>query len=151
MKKVWHKRKNQEILYCNRCKLFKSNDDFYWAGQYNDGTRKKDSVCKVCNISKRRYSKKPIDGVSRSSTLERAKKYGVTPGEFQNMLASQDSKCIICGKEHLSPHSLCLDHNHKTNTIRGLLCHRCNLGIGHFFDSPATLRKAAEYLEQAVG
>lgn len=42
---------------------------------------------------------------------------------------------------------LCVDHNHKTGEIRGLLCGLCNSGIGHFKDKIKLLKKAIKYLE----
>ena len=42
---------------------------------------------------------------------------------------------------------LTVDHNHETNTIRGLLCSNCNTGLGMFSDNPELLIAAAEYLE----
>lgn len=69
------------------------------------------------------------------------------------MLKEQDYKCAICGcsyTEYKNKRNMefCIDHNHKTNIIRGLLCDGCNRGIGHLQDSPTILHKAAEYLEQ---
>lgn len=51
-------------------------------------------------------------------------------------------KCAICG----SSYRLHIDHDHKTGQLRGLLCHFCNTGLGHFRDSPERLRAAIAYL-----
>ena len=40
-----------------------------------------------------------------------------------------------------------IDHNHETNIVRGLLCHNCNVGLGHFKDSVGYLKEAINYLE----
>ena len=50
--------------------------------------------------------------------------------------------CAICGKVT----DLMLDHDHKTEKIRGTLCNECNSGLGLFFDIPELLEKAAGYL-----
>lgn len=50
--------------------------------------------------------------------------------------------CEICGRDV----NLVIDHNHKTDTFRGTLCHRCNLGIGMFLDDIDLLTKAIKYL-----
>lgn len=50
--------------------------------------------------------------------------------------------CTICG----SRDRLVVDHDHKTNTIRGMLCNHCNRGLGHFRDDPDLLEFARIYL-----
>jgi hypothetical protein len=84
---------------------------------------------------------------SRRSFLKRA--YGITLEEYQAMLVAQDNKCALCGDE-FDGDSLkaCLDHCHTTGKNRGLLCSRCNWGIGLFKDSTERLRKAISYLEK---
>jgi hypothetical protein len=64
------------------------------------------------------------------------------------LLAKQGSVCAICGGNR-GKNALDLDHNHTTGKIRGLLCRPCNLGLGHFADTPEWLRKAADYIESA--
>lgn len=50
----------------------------------------------------------------------------------------------VAGYNH--KHTLCIDHCHKTGLFRGILCSRCNQGIGIFLDNPITLKAAADYL-----
>lgn len=69
--------------------------------------------------------------------------YGLTLEEVDKMAESQDNKCGICGREA----SLVVDHDHSTGDVRGMLCHRCNHGIGHFGDDVARLVMAIAYLE----
>ena len=79
-------------------------------------------------------------------------RYNVTPQEYESMLETQDYKCAICGKNASESkrgnkiESLHIDHCHKTKKIRGLLCHTCNTGLGHFKDKVENLMKAAQYL-----
>jgi Recombination endonuclease VII len=54
--------------------------------------------------------------------------------------------CDVCGK---TGERMRFDHDHVTLKFRGLLCHKCNVGLGHYADDPVMVRKAAEYLEKA--
>jgi hypothetical protein len=51
-------------------------------------------------------------------------------------------ECVICGSEE----NLVVDHCHKTNIVRGMLCNHCNRGLGHFRDDPELLEFARIYL-----
>ena len=73
--------------------------------------------------------------------------YGLFYEEWLEMWESQNEKCAICGESFLSPSNACIDHNHKTNEIRGLLCRKCNAAIGLLNDNPELLKKAIEYLK----
>jgi len=55
------------------------------------------------------------------------------------------TSCEICGD---ADSSLVVDHNHQTNAVRGFLCFRCNLGLGHFRDNQTLLWRAIQYLER---
>jgi len=74
---------------------------------------------------------------------------GIAPEEYDQMLKAQNGKCAICGaiRGNKRSKNFMVDHDHGTNKIRGLLCTKCNQGVGCFNDNPTLLRKAAEYLE----
>jgi hypothetical protein len=77
------------------------------------------------------------------------KNYGITLVEKKKMRDEQGNKCKICYQDFfpdVEPH---VDHCHTSGKIRGLLCVRCNMGLGQFRDNPLALIKAAEYLEEA--
>lgn len=76
----------------------------------------------------------------RRSSLKR--KYGITLEQFDAMSAAQNHACAICGSQE----PLCVDHDHETGVIRGLLCGRCNKGIGLLGDSLEGLERAVRYL-----
>lgn len=84
-------------------------------------------------------------------------KYGVTESDVEAMLASQAGRCPICD-DSITEATCHVDHDHaccpstgstkKTcgKCVRGLLCFRCNTGLGRFRDDPAILIAAARYL-----
>lgn len=74
------------------------------------------------------------------------KLYGITQAQYEELL-SQHVGCWICGYVPRQGYRrLSVDHDHKTGLIRGLLCYRCNKGIGVFRDDPQRLRNAASYV-----
>lgn len=72
------------------------------------------------------------------------KKYGLTKEQYEEIERSQNGVCAICKRER----KLCVDHDHVTLKVRGLLCKICNQVLGSMNDSPEYLRTAADYLER---
>lgn len=73
-------------------------------------------------------------------------KYGLTLEAFRLLLSGQGGVCAICLKPCMTGQRLAVDHDHVTGVVRGLLCRKCNIGIGHFGEDPAVLLRAIEYL-----
>jgi hypothetical protein len=75
------------------------------------------------------------------------KRYGITPQDVLVKIESQGGVCAICGTKNWgrwgTPY---VDHDHKTDKIRGILCYSCNMGIGHLKDDANTVYSAACYL-----
>lgn len=81
----------------------------------------------------------------------RSKSWGtkLTPHDYTAKYNEQNGACAIGGMpETVNSVALAIDHDHATGAIRGLLCRRCNTGLGLFRDNPDLLRKAAAYLEK---
>jgi Autographiviridae endonuclease VII len=74
--------------------------------------------------------------------------YGITMGQYEDMLARQDGRCGIC--ERRPKGSLCVDHCHATRQVRKLLCRNCNSMLGFACDDPDVLELAAVYLLSTV-
>jgi hypothetical protein len=72
-------------------------------------------------------------------------KYGLTPSALAALILRQKNCCAICHSRFIN-RNLNVDHDHKTGAVRGLLCSRCNWGIGHLRDDPSLLVLAIEYL-----
>lgn len=79
-------------------------------------------------------------------------RYGITLTEYKLKLKEQNNKCLICNIDEKDSRSnkLVVDHDHKTGEVRGLLCHNCNCGLGHFKDSTQFMENAIEYLKKSL-
>ena len=73
-------------------------------------------------------------------------KYNITSERFDEMLKEQDYKCAICNTDDPGATNWHADHNHKTGQKRGILCHKCNTGLGLLKDDVEILCAAIEYL-----
>ncbi len=80
-------------------------------------------------------------------------KYGLSYEEYAKMYLNQSGKCKVCQIEisiesQLNDHqTACVDHNHDTGEVRGLLCNHCNRAIGLMKENVSNIRLLAEYLE----
>lgn len=88
----------------------------------------------------------------RRNEYNRNSKYGLKPGEFDTMLAAQGGKCNICEKVFadrapgVRKGAPCIDHNHDTGQVRGLLCRGCNVTVGFMEKDTARAIKAVDYI-----
>lgn len=126
---------------CPKCGGTKPLTDFSKNKSRRDG---RDVWCKACAKTARVYNPK----VARAQNIKR---YGITLQDYEDLLCMCDAKCMVCGqtasehKQHTGKF-LCVDHDHITGKVRGLLCHRCNLVVGRMEDNPDLLVRAASYL-----
>ena len=77
------------------------------------------------------------------------KSYSITKNDYEVLLKQQNNKCKICGSEPPlvgKKKYLCVDHDHKTGKIRGLLCDKCNRGIGLLNDDYKIIQNALNYI-----
>ena len=77
---------------------------------------------------------------------ERARRYGLKLEDYRAILARQGNACAICGQDGKP---LCIDHCHASGKVRGLLCSKCNTGLGCYDDDPAKTDAATAYLKAA--
>ncbi len=110
--------------HCPTCDRQLVLDDFGWRNKENNLRR---AICKDCR--------------NLSRWILRRVKY-----ERGQLLQKQGALCAICDVPD-SQSKLSIDHNHKTQEIRGLLCHDCNTGIALFDESTKYLQRAIAYLQ----
>lgn len=138
---------------CIGCEQHLPIDRFYIQTGYN-GKPYPMSRCKSCNVVKVREWSRSAKAKARRRENDLAKKFKLTPAAYDAMLAAQGDVCAICRNPETHPgHSgtprrLVVDHDHDTGMVRGILCSRCNQGVGYFSDSIATLEAAIAYLKK---
>lgn len=72
--------------------------------------------------------------------------YNLKPGEYDGVYAFQGGKCAICRRATGKSRRLSVDHDHKTDKVRGLVCQPCNDMLGHMRDNQRLFRNAIQYL-----
>lgn len=81
-------------------------------------------------------------------------RYGLSPDDYQSILANQNFSCAICeveisaAVEYKAGRLVAIDHNHETGEVRGILCAKCNLVLGHARESTDILYRAIVYLSE---
>jgi hypothetical protein len=160
------------------CGLEKPLSEFYRANESADGYRTECKVCNLARRARRyredpemrardiaRVQKWQRDHAERHSETQRRvrakpgyaermreghlkRKYGMTPGDYERLLAEQDGRCAICGGLPADGQSLHVDHCHESGLVRGLLCFNCNAGLGMFDHDGERLGAAATYLRR---
>ena len=133
------------MLKCSTCKEIKPKDGF---AKRNNASRGYAYCCKSC-INKAIHKSPRKKEVRWDQQLRN--KYGITLEEYNTILESQNGKCRICETEEcLSGKRMAVDHNHQTGKVRGILCFKCNTGLGKFMDSIDLLKQAASYLKEEM-
>lgn len=91
------------------------------------------------------------------AVYEITSRYGITLQQYRALHDAQGGVCAICGGTNANEYRLSIDHDHSCcpgmgscgRCIRGLLCGKCNLVLGHADDDASRLRLAANYLDNS--
>ncbi len=147
---------------CFKCNESKDLLDFYKHKGMSDGHLNK---CRVCTIkdSKLQYinedkMKRKADNRLRAKNYTERKraarllgKYDLTQENYKTMLLKQGCACASCYTPAVElEYALYVDHDHTTGKVRGLLCQKCNSGIGMLGDDLFGVKSAYEYLSRAA-
>jgi len=146
---------------CRRCGDDLPISAFDTYPKYNKRYAK--SMCTVCDREKKREwraeNPEKVKKQNKKSNSKRTteqhrksdlrKKYGMTLEDFETMIAKQGHLCAICSTDlsELNTKNVHIDHCHTNGHVRGILCRKCNVGLGFFMDNKENLRSAIEYLE----
>lgn len=127
---------------CRSCKDRKPMAEFHWT----ESRRHRSRMCKACVHARQaeRIDERRRAGTIQPRTDRLRREYGLTPEDVEAMRLAQNNACAICARPF--GERVHIDHCHETGRVRALLCHNCNLGLGHFRDNVVLLAKAAEYV-----
>ena len=127
---------DKDTKYCTVCKEVKPLSEFAI-----HPTRRKFSFSQCRECDNKRSKRKNIK-----------QKYNITLEDYDKIFEKQSGKCKICGTKKIGYKNrgrFCVDHDHETGKIRGLLCVNCNLLLGHAKDDIKILALAIQYLTDA--
>lgn len=137
---------NASLKKCTRCGLEKPLQEFRLRNRKVRRTGERfispRENCRPCEraIDRSAY---PSRAQGERSRQNRRSRYRLSRDELTSLLSSQGGLCAIC---HKAP-ATCIDHEHSTGRVRGMLCKHCNTAVGFMSDDSNRLREAAKYLE----
>jgi DNA repair exonuclease SbcCD ATPase subunit len=144
------KKHSKKYRNANKDKIKETNRIYH--AENKDERNKQMTKYRIANRDK-------LNEIAKSKrTPEKNKKYaikstyGLTLEQYNSMLNQTGGKCPICDVEFKrkgdggGKHP-CVDHCHKTGKVRGIICSKCNAGIGNLNDNIQRIRKAADWLE----
>lgn len=145
--------------FCTECRLFlnvsnfkkltsksaldKNPDGYYWC--CTECYKKKEWVYRAGEEPTNRQAKRRDKRTRRVLAVEAT--YGLSEVDYMEKIAEQDNLCAICRRKD-EGRVLCVDHDHKTGKVRGLLCTNCNIGLGNLKDDIQVLEAAIGYLKK---
>lgn len=144
---------DETIKQCSCCLQFLPVDRYWKKSQSRkDGSFGLRPRCKTCDteykldIYHNKGGKEQQKARAFKALME---SYGITAEFYEQERIKQNYCCIICNEhERMQPHKrLHVDHDHVTGKYRGLLCNKCNTGLGMFKDNQTLLTKAIEYID----
>ena len=118
---------------CKTCSR-KRDVKYFSKRTYSSGNVGYQPKCKDCERSKRSQYYKPHETMRR--------KFKISEEQYRIMMEPDDCPC--CGRRMKKK---CIDHDHKTQKIRGVLCNNCNTTLGLVDDNKETLRNLIQWLE----
>lgn len=105
--------------------------------------------CKAAESQVRKQKRRRMNKLDHETRRARdlRKKYGITVAVWEAMYDTQLGRCALCLTPLAEVTKICVDHDHATGRVRGLLCNNCNHGLGKFQDNAEILRRAAAYVD----
>jgi hypothetical protein len=114
-------------------------------------------ICKECkkaesktwyenNKDRKKQLSKEYRHIKKDKDLQST--YGIDLATYNQMLVTQGRRCKICQTPQGDlKRAMCVDHDHSTGKVRGLLCDTCNRSLGLLKDNVNILTRAVDYLQ----
>ena len=130
-----------DVRICSKCKEQKPFSEFHKDSRKKHGIR---YSCKDCEKPRMYEYDKSNAGVKRMRCGKwKQQGINITFDEYEERYSQLEGRCEICND--FQP-TLCVDHDHKTGLVRGLLCRPCNLGLSAFKEEPKIFLNAEAYM-----
>ena len=135
---------------CPWCNIEKPLEQFLRRSTTKAG---RGNICKDCHarVYPTRQERRKLRQEARVYTVESVRKYhlaqryGLTESTLNGLYDKANNVCQVCS----SSKDLCIDHNHKTGTVRGILCKCCNTALGMLNEDVVRIRKLIQYIEES--
>lgn len=129
-----------------QCKKCRAENQKKWVASNKEKVKESNRK----NREKRKAFYDSTEGIICSRRAHLKRMYGISLEDYNSMLEKQEGKCAICGNKEMNYKNkvLCVDHNHETGQVRGLLCGLCNSGLGKFRENKNFLNNAIKYIQQ---
>lgn len=133
--------KHLGIVLCQSCDRYKNLEDIKFMNN--------SYICNDCFKIKEdilNYKKKKS---TKSVYYRNYDKYGINEEIYNDLFNKQNGCCAICNKhQNELNRSLCIDHNHTTGKVRGLLCGKCNASLGLMNENEDNILNMITYLRE---
>lgn len=126
---------------CSKCAAVKPLTEFH---KQPSGPGGRHSWCKPCANAGQKASREKNGRPTAKRKWNLSTRYGLSEAAFAAMVEQQGGRCGICAQAMGRPH---IDHDHATGKVRALLCHACNVALGHV-ERKGFLTAAMAYLEK---
>ena len=128
---------------CNKCEKLLPLTEYHKGKNRRNGIHSNCRTC--CNIQTHKWHLKISPEQRHDIHLKR--NYGISLVQYKSLLRKQANRCAIC-KQIVRNNKLCVDHNHKTKAVRGLLCNKCNQALGLLQEKILNCKNMISYLKK---
>ncbi len=144
-----------ETQICKICKKELPLTRFTSSWYKRDQIHRYRKECKDCfnKGQRKRHKDNPRSWEKTRRTCYLRWRFGITQEDYNEMFSRQNGVCAICGQPETAMRKgklihLAIDHDHKTGTVRELLCSKCNKALGLLDEDEDRCRSMVAYIQK---